>query len=118
MFASILFNDNQLHLFTEKIYKKYILNQFTSVSGMHKEFSPMYSSVVLEDLLDIYNLNRDKKLEDVISKLLHCIDCLNDNDKLFYFNDCVDNFAKPFSYLKDLQNNWVFHLKKLKKLMI
>ena len=63
MFASILFNDNQLHLFTEKIYKKYILNQFTSVSGMHKEFSPMYSSVVLRKiLLDIYNLNRDKKL--------------------------------------------------------
>ena len=116
MFASILFNDNQLHLFTEKIYKKYILNQFTSVSGMHKEFSPMYSSVVLEDLLDIYNLNRDKKLEDVISKLLHCIDCLNDNDKLFYFNDCVDNFAKPFSYLKRFAKQLGISFVKIKKI--
>ncbi len=116
VFASILFNDNQLHLFTEKIYKKYILNQFTSVSGMHKEFSPMYSSVVLEDLLDIYNLNRDKKLEDVISKLLHCIDCLNDNDKLFYFNDCVDNFAKPFSYLKRFAKQLGISFEKIKKI--
>ena len=116
VFASILFNDNQLHLFTEKIYKKYILNQFTSVSGMHKEFSPMYSSVVLEDLLDIYNLNRDKKLEHVISKLLHCIDCLNENDKLFYFNDCVDSFAKPFSYLKTFANKLGISYEKIKKI--
>ena len=44
--------------------EKYILNQFTSVSGMHKEFSPMYSSVVLEDLLDIYNLNKINEFLD------------------------------------------------------
>ena len=83
---------------------------------MHKEFSPMYSSIVLEDLLDIYNLNRDKKLEHVISKLLHCIDCLNENDKLFYFNDCVDSFAKPFSYLKTFANKLGISYEKIKKI--
>lgn len=116
VFASILFDDKELHLLTEKIYKKYISNQFTSKSGMHKEFSPMYSSIVLEDLLDIYNLNRDKKLEHVISKLLHCIDCLNENDKLFYFNDCVDSFAKPFSYLKTFANKLGISYEKIKKI--
>lgn len=116
VFASILFDDKELHFLTEKIYKKYISNQFTSKSGMHKEFSPMYSSIVLEDLLDIYNLNRDKKLEHVISKLLHCIDCLNENDKLFYFNDCVDSFAKPFSYLKTFANKLGISYEKIKKI--
>jgi len=101
IFSSIFLKDRKLRLLADQVFNKHIKNQFDIKSGMHSELSPMYASVVAEDLMDIYLLTNMSRLKNIITKLLNCLNHLSVNDQYFFFNDSVNNFAPKNSYLQN-----------------
>jgi uncharacterized heparinase superfamily protein len=103
IFASIFLKDRQLMSLANQIFNKHIKNQFDVKSGMHNEQSPMYASIVAEDLMDVYLLTNTSRLKNIISKLSNCLSRLSVNDQYYFFNDCVENFAPKNSYIQEYQ---------------
>ena len=86
----------------EKLYNKYIDRQFTS-HGMHEELSPMYSGLILEDLIEVYLITEDKDLERLIHKQYQSLNYLIGTDKKFtYFNDSINKNGIEFTQLEEL----------------
>jgi len=86
----------------EKLYNNHIAEQFTS-SGMHEELSPMYSAIILEDLIEVYLITKDKALEQLIHKQYQVLSYLIGKDKKFtYFNDSINKNGIEFTQLEEL----------------
>lgn len=82
------------------------------IDGGHFELSPMYHSIVLQDILDLINLMNcyPKKipLESIVSlkscasKMITWLELMCHPDgEISFFNDCAFNVALSFSDLKD-----------------
>ena len=102
IFAGLFFDGSEadnfyyigINIFTREI-KEQILED-----GAHFELSPMYHSVILEDLLDIKNIhNRYSKklsinLENIIKKMLNWLNYLcHPDQKISFFNDAAFDIA-------------------------
>jgi uncharacterized heparinase superfamily protein len=90
IYLSNFFNDSLFLKQANTIFDKYIEGQF-SPSGMHEEMSPMYAGIVLEDLLEVYNLNPTKRLEKICINLNKCVGALSHQNEYLFFNDSVNN---------------------------
>ena len=110
IFAGLYFNGNQADKFYSKgikIFNREINVQILS-DGAHYELSPMYHSIILEDLLDVINIHNkySKKLsinlEIIIKKMFSWLNCLYHPDgKVSFFNDTALNIGPN---LIDLSN--------------
>ncbi len=76
--------------------------------GGHFELSPMYHSIVLEDVLDLVNLLRayddgaHEKIGALVSGMLHWLALMTHPDgALSYFNDSTSDVAATLSALED-----------------
>lgn len=103
LFAGIIFKNNSWTNIATRGLLKEIPEQILD-DGANFELSPMYHSIMLVDMLDIYNLSNrypdrvEIKLKNLIStiipKMLKFMDSMShpDND-LSLFNDCSNNVA-------------------------
>ena len=116
IFSGIFFINNDKYNFL-KIGKKLLyknINIQILNDGGHYERSPMYHSIVLEDLLDIYKLvnnnnyfskNEILNLEKKIISMLIWLKKLSHKDgKISFFNDSAFNISKCFSKLSSQAN--------------
>jgi len=90
IWAGYFFDENKYLKKAEKIEKNYILTQFTK-DGLHEEMSPMYTGIVLEDLLEVYSLNRKELLREQIIKSAEALAPLVNENEYLLFNDSVNN---------------------------
>lgn len=93
-----------------KSLEKYVFIQFTK-DKFHEELSPMYSAIVLEDLLEVYLIDEKSVNADLIHNLFKNINFLSFSNNYSFFNDSVSNNGVQ---LKDLSNFYykVFPQKK------
>ncbi len=76
-----------------RIYSKELPKQILP-DGCHFERSPMYHSIILEDLLDLYNIHAPLPLKKYIPRMLHALMVLTGADgKIAFFNDAADGIA-------------------------
>ena len=109
LYASAFFGLNP----SSKIYKtgyaillKELDEQFLS-DGAHFELSPMYHSLVMEDLLDLVSIARklpsDYHIHEIEEKYTKGISWLKtmiySNDELAHFNDCANGIAPTYMEL-------------------
>jgi uncharacterized heparinase superfamily protein len=86
----------------ERLYQNHIDKQFTP-AGMHEELSPMYSAIILEDLIEVYLITDSKELENLIHKQYQLISYLIGTDSKFtYFNDSINKNGIEFKQLESL----------------
>ena len=114
IFAGIFFKGLHGEKFLKQgvsILKKELREQFHEDGG-HFELSPMYHSILLNDLLDILNLLKiskrnelikiKKNLEEKCNKALNWLETMTHPDGgLSYFNDSVNGICPPFSFLRE-----------------
>lgn len=112
IFSGLFFNSQESKIWLQKglkIYQKEIQEQILADGG-NFELTPMYHSIFLEDLLDIYQLislySMDEKLDkiylsSVIKKMLVWLShmCHPDGD-ISFFNDSTLGVAPTFKSLK------------------
>jgi len=100
-FAGIIFQRMDWSSACLNELKKQILEQIHEDGG-NFELSPMYHSIILKDMLDIYNLFCAYKIKDnnfkhwlqkSIFKMLNYLDKMSHGNKLSFFNDSVDGIA-------------------------
>jgi uncharacterized heparinase superfamily protein len=80
--------------------------------GAHFELSPMYHSLAMEDLLDIYQLApalphsfpKDKVLEKYNLGINWLSYMKYENEQFSHFNDCANGIAPEFKELQELSN--------------
>jgi uncharacterized heparinase superfamily protein len=92
-----------------KILKTELDEQFLN-DGAHFELSPMYHSLAMEDLLDLYQLSRNLPCsfpkEKVLEKYKMGMNWLSymkyDNEEFAHFNDCANGMALEFKELQEL----------------
>ena len=92
-----------------KILKEELSEQFLS-DGAHFELSPMYHSLAMEDLLDLYQLKSrlpsNFPSQEIQEKFLSGMNWLSylsyENGELAHFNDCANGIAPTFKELEDL----------------
>jgi uncharacterized heparinase superfamily protein len=122
-FSGYLFqgsSSKKILLKSKKILKKQINEQFL-IDGAHFELSPMYHSICLEDLLDIYNLfkyNNLLNLNMIIAKKVNlALNWLKDfsyqNEEIANFNDCSNGISQPLSNLKNYTEKLGLQIKYL-----
>lgn len=76
------------------IYRKELPEQVLS-DGVHFELSPMYHSIMLEDVLDCYALTDMDLFRDYASRMIAGLDLLTGPDgRISKFNDSADGIAK------------------------
>lgn len=108
VFAGFFFGDNEAELWLNKglkILSKQIPEQILDDGG-HFERSPMYHSIILEDLLDIFNIlqaykpgvneikNVEKLIKDNIEKMMLWLKVMCHPDKqISFFNDAAFGIA-------------------------
>ena len=81
------------------IYKKELPEQ-TCADGVNFERSPMYHSIILEDLLDCFELTRETIFREYASKMLGALEFLCGPDgRISKFNDSTEGIAKSPDYL-------------------
>ncbi|MBL4879750.1 MAG: alginate lyase family protein [Oleispira sp.] len=94
----------------EKV-EKYVYCQF-SEKGMHEEYSPMYSGIVLEDLMEVFLFQpKNDELGNLIHKLFEIVRLLSNNNQYLFFNDSINNNGVQFNQLNDLYYN-IFNIKE------
>jgi len=112
LFASAIFGlneDSPIYRKALKILRKEICEQFLE-DGAHFELSPMYHSLAMEDLLDLYQLKSilpsNFPSQEIQEKFLSGMNWLSylsyENGELAHFNDCANGIAPTFKELKDL----------------
>lgn len=92
-----------------KILNEQLDEQFLK-DGAHFELSPMYHSLAMEDLLDLYQLKTSLPSsfpsQEIQEKFLRGMNWLSymiyDNGELAHFNDCANGIAPTLSELKKL----------------
>ena len=80
--------------------EKHVFIQFTE-DKFHEELSPMYSAIVLEDLLEVYLIDNDSVKEDLIHGLFKNINFLSFSNNYSFFNDSVTNNGVQLNSLSD-----------------
>jgi uncharacterized heparinase superfamily protein len=123
LFACVIFElDEQSAIYRKasKILKKELSEQFLN-DGAHFELSPMYHALAMEDLLDLYQLNKSLPLsfpsQEIQEKFLNGMNWLHymsySSGELAHFNDCANNIAPTLSELKELGQkvglNWTLN---------
>jgi uncharacterized heparinase superfamily protein len=109
IFAGLFFNGPESRVWlskAESILKREILEQILPDGG-HYELSPMYHSIILEDILDLHNIfnshkkNAKHELAECISKMFTWLESMSHPDsKISFFNDSAHGIA---SSLNDLE---------------
>lgn len=112
IFAGCYFSGPEAQRWLDKGWKilRQQLDEQILADGGHFERSPMYHSVILEDLLDLFNLTRtypecsEQRIdfEDIIQRMRHCLQTLTHADgDIAFFNDAALNIACPPATLED-----------------
>lgn len=112
LFACVIFGlDEHSAIYRKalKILKEELSEQFLE-DGAHFELSPMYHALAMEDLLDLYQLNKSLPLsfpsQVIQEKFLNGMNWLHymsySSGDLAHFNDCANDIAPTFSELNDL----------------
>ena len=112
IYGGIFFHNHDGSKFLTKGRKIFVegLNKQILNDGGHYERSPMYHSLILEDLLDIYSITYNgsnylkksdlKLLKFKIIKMLTWLKLMIHNDgQVSFFNDSVFGIAKSYKYL-------------------
>jgi uncharacterized heparinase superfamily protein len=120
LFACVFFGldeNSSIYRKALKILKEELSEQFLR-DGAHFELSPMYHSLAMEDLLDLYQLKSSLPSnfpsQEIQEKLLSGMNWLSylsyENGELAHFNDCANGIAPTFKELEDLgkrlELNW------------
>jgi uncharacterized heparinase superfamily protein len=111
IFAGLFFDGEQAKKWLEKglhIYRRQLPEQILNDGG-HFELSPMYHSIVLEDLLDVYNIVQTYhqdisklKLQNYIIQMFTWLHCMVHPDKqIALFNDSAFNIAPTLEQLSE-----------------
>lgn len=123
LFACVLFGlDGHSIIYRKalKILNEELREQFLK-DGAHFELSPMYHSLAMEDLLELYqfktSLPSNFPIQLIKEKYLQGMNWLSyfiyDNGELAHFNDCANGIAPTFKMLEDmgmrLGLNWSFN---------
>jgi uncharacterized heparinase superfamily protein len=112
LFACVFFGlDEYSTIFRKalKILKEELSEQFLR-DGAHFELSPMYHSLAMEDLLDLYQLKSrlpsnfpSQEIEEKFLRGMNWLYYMNyENGELAHFNDCANGIAPTFKELEDL----------------
>jgi uncharacterized heparinase superfamily protein len=120
LFACVFFGldeNSAIYRKALKILKEELREQFLS-DGAHFELSPMYHSLAMEDLLDLYQLEsslppnfpRQEIQERFLSGMNWLYYLSYNNGELAHFNDCANGIAPSFKELENLGHrlglNW------------
>ena len=120
LFACVFFGldeNSTIYRKALKILKEELSEQFLE-DGAHFELSPMYHSLAMEDLLDLYQLKSrlpsNFPSQEIQEKFLSGMNWLSylsyENGELAHFNDCANGIAPTFKELEDLgkrlELNW------------
>ena len=89
-----------------EIYQEQLPEQILPDGG-HFELSPMYHSIILEDLLDLVNIGAPLFLHDAIGRMLRWLAVMTGPDgRIAHFNDAADGIAlspeQIFNYAEQL----------------
>jgi len=92
-----------------KILKKQLIEQFLADGG-HFERSPMYHALAVEDLLDLYILNKNfstgfpkAEIKEKIKKGIQWLSLMSyGNGEFPHFNDCANSIAPTLSQLEKM----------------
>jgi uncharacterized heparinase superfamily protein len=112
LFACVFFGldeNSSIYRKALKILKEELSEQFLR-DGAHFELSPMYHSLAMEDLLDLYQLKSrlpsNFPSQEIQEKFLSGMNWLSylsyENGELAHFNDCANGIAPTFKELEDL----------------
>lgn len=80
--------------------ERYVFSQFTE-DKFHEELSPMYSAIVLEDLLEVYLIDEKSVNVDLIHNLFKNINFLSFSNNYSFFNDSVTKNGVQLRALSD-----------------
>ena len=123
LFACVIFRLDENSAIYRKalnILKKELSEQFLN-DGAHFELSPMYHALAMEDLLDLYQLNKSLPLsfpnQEIQEKFQGGMNWLHymsySSGELAHFNDCANDIAPTLSELKELGQmvgmNWALN---------
>lgn len=123
LFACVYFKLDENHAIYKKaikILKNELEEQFLD-DGAHFELSPMYHALAMEDLLDLYQLNKSLPSSfpshEIEEKFLNGMNWLHhmsySSGDLAHFNDCANDIASTLRELKDLGQkvglNWTLN---------
>jgi len=119
LFACVFFGlDEYSTIFRKalKILKEELSEQFLR-DGAHFELSPMYHSLAMEDLLDLYQLKSrlpsnfpSQEIEEKFLRGMHWLYYMNyENGERAHFNDCANGIAPTFKELEDLGKRLVLN---------
>ena len=108
LFAAYYFDDEKIYKASERILLSQLKEQILT-DGAHFELSPMYHCIILERILDCYNIidaQKHKHLNHIIYesaiKMLGWLDAVVDvNDEIPLFNDSAREFAMSPSQIRD-----------------
>ena len=109
VFAGMFFKGKTAEKWLKKglaIYKKELPEQILPDGG-HFERSAMYHSIILEDLLDLYNISANIELREIIENMLKWLSKMTSPDGgIVFLNDAANGIAlspeKIFAYAKAL----------------
>ncbi len=112
LFACVFFGldeNSSIYRKALKILKEELNEQFLR-DGAHFELSPMYHSLAMEDLLDLYQLKStlhsnfpSQEIEEKFLRGMNWLYYMNyENGELSHFNDCANGIAPTFKELEDL----------------
>ncbi len=83
------------------IYRRELPEQVLD-DGVHFELSAMYHAIILEDILDCYNITGSDLFRDYVSRMLAGLELLTGPDgQLAMFNDTAEGIAQPPDVLRE-----------------
>ena len=122
LFSGIIFQNKRWTEYSIKELEKEITEQILP-DGEHFELSPMYHSLILVDILDIYNLSLSfpneldslrKALKKKIPKMLNFLELMSHPDgEISFFNDSVFGIAPSKENIENYGRSLSFEPKKL-----
>lgn len=117
VFAGMFFEGAEAERWLKKgleIYREQLPEQILADGG-HFELSPMYHSIILEDLLDLKNIHAPLELDDYIEKMTCWLAVMTGPDgKIALFNDAADGIALSPAKLKGYAGSLGIRTKELK----
>ncbi len=79
---------------------KYIYRQF-SEHIMHEELSPMYTGIVLEDLMEVLLFEPSDRLEQIVTKQYFALQLLSNNGQYAFFNDSINANGVQMTHIEE-----------------
>lgn len=123
LFACVIFGLDEHSAIYRKalnILKKELSEQFLN-DGAHFELSPMYHALAMEDLLDLYQLNKSmpssfpsQEIQEKFHSGMNWLHHMSySSGELAHFNDCANDIAPTLNELKELGQkvglNWALN---------